>query len=133
MVESMLLAQQKQDKYIKQLAHKVDVVTTHNKMLEAQIVQQGSYTSSPLGGLLSKPKLNPREQGNDMILRGVNKFQGPKGVDDVNLHDENDILKKEVFSPSNDVHDTVVKDTNEVPMDPKHTFLKPYTQPLPFL
>jgi len=37
MMESMLMAQQKQDKYIKQLASKVNVLTTHNRMLEAQI------------------------------------------------------------------------------------------------
>ena len=35
MIESILMAQQKQDEYIKQLASKVDVLTTHNKMLEA--------------------------------------------------------------------------------------------------
>jgi len=35
MMESMLLAQQKQDEYIKQLASKVDVLSTHNKILEA--------------------------------------------------------------------------------------------------
>jgi len=35
MMESMLLAQQKQDEYIKQFASKVDVLSTHNKMLEA--------------------------------------------------------------------------------------------------
>jgi len=34
-MESMLLAQQKQDEYIKQLASKVDVLSTHNKMFEA--------------------------------------------------------------------------------------------------
>jgi len=37
MMENMLFAQQKQDEYIKQLAFRVDVLTTHNKMLEAQI------------------------------------------------------------------------------------------------
>jgi len=37
MMENMLLGQQKQDEYIKQLASKVDVLTTHNKMLEAQV------------------------------------------------------------------------------------------------
>ena len=35
MMESMLLAQQKQDEYIKQLTSKVDVLSTHNKMSEA--------------------------------------------------------------------------------------------------
>jgi len=39
MLESVLLAQQKQDKYIKQLASKVDLLTTHNKMLETHIAQ----------------------------------------------------------------------------------------------
>jgi len=37
MMESMLMTQQKQDEYTKQLAFKVDVLITHNKMLEAQI------------------------------------------------------------------------------------------------
>ena len=35
MMESILMAQQKQDEYIKQLASKVDVLTTHSKILEA--------------------------------------------------------------------------------------------------
>ena len=35
MMENMLMAQQKQDEYIKQLATKVDVLITHNKILEA--------------------------------------------------------------------------------------------------
>jgi len=38
-MESMLLVQQTQDVYIKQLASKVDMLTTHNKMWEAQIAQ----------------------------------------------------------------------------------------------
>jgi len=37
MFEIVLVAQEKKDAYIKQLASKVDLVTTHNKMLEAQI------------------------------------------------------------------------------------------------
>ena len=54
-MESMLLAQQKQDEYIKKLAFKVDVLSTHNKMLEAQIAQQASSSSTPPGRLPSKP------------------------------------------------------------------------------
>jgi len=37
MLESVLLVHQRQDKYIKQLASKVDLLTTHNKMLKTQI------------------------------------------------------------------------------------------------
>jgi len=46
-MESMVMAKQKQDEYIKQLASKVDVLTTHNKILEAQIVQQASFHLYP--------------------------------------------------------------------------------------
>jgi len=58
MIESMLLVQQKQDGYIEQLASKVDVLTTHNKILEAQIIDQASSLSTPSGRLSSKPKPN---------------------------------------------------------------------------
>ena len=37
------MAQQKQDEYIKQLASKVNVLTTHNRILEAQIAQKASF------------------------------------------------------------------------------------------
>ena len=47
-MESMLLAQQKQDEYIKQLASKVDFLSTRDKMLEAQIAQQANFSSTIL-------------------------------------------------------------------------------------
>jgi len=72
MMKSMLLAQPKQDEYIKQLASKVTVPTTHNKMLEVRIAQQASSSSTPLGRLSSKPDPNTREQCNAMIFRGGN-------------------------------------------------------------
>ena len=64
MTENMLMAQQKQDEYIKQLALKVDVLTTHNSMLESQIAQKSSFSSTSLDRLPSKPKPNPREHYN---------------------------------------------------------------------
>jgi len=57
---SMLLAQQKQDGYLKQLGSKVDVLSTHNKMLEAQISQQAIPSSTPAGRLSSKHEPNRR-------------------------------------------------------------------------
>ena len=51
MKENMFMAQQKQDEYIKQLASKVDVLTTHNRMLEAQIAQEATFSSTPLAKL----------------------------------------------------------------------------------
>ena len=66
-MESMLLARQKQDEYIKQLASKVDMLTTHNKILESHIAQQASSSSPPLARLPSKPKRNPREHCNLLL------------------------------------------------------------------
>ena len=56
MLESLLLTQQKQDEYIKQLTSKVDLLTTHNKMLETQIAQQANSSTTPLVRLPSKPE-----------------------------------------------------------------------------
>jgi len=80
MLESVLHAQQKQDEYIKQLASKVDLLTTHNKMLETQIAQQANSSTAPTSGLSSKPKQNPKEQCNAIMLRSGTQLEGPKGV-----------------------------------------------------
>jgi len=45
------------------------VLTTHNKMLDAQIVQQATSSSAPLGRLPSKLESDPCEQCNYAILK----------------------------------------------------------------
>ena len=59
-MKSMLMAQQKQDEYIRQLASKVDVLITHNTILEAEIAEQANFSSTPPNRLPSKPEPNPR-------------------------------------------------------------------------
>jgi len=50
----------------------------------------------------------------------------------LNPHDEHDdIVKKETFSPSNDVNDDVVNDANEVCKEPQQSFARPFAAPLP--
>ena len=71
------MAQQKQDEYIKHLASKVDVLTTRNKMLEAQIVQQASSSPTFRRGLPSKLGLSLREHCNYVMLRS--RLEDPKG------------------------------------------------------
>jgi len=63
----MLMAQQKQDEHIKQLAIQVHVLTTHNRMLEAQIAQKAAFSSTSPDRLASEPELNPLEQCNAML------------------------------------------------------------------
>lgn len=69
-MQNMLMEEQKQDKYIKQLASKVDVLTTHNRMLEDQIAQKATFSSAPPVRLPSKPEPNPREHSNCYHERG---------------------------------------------------------------
>ena len=68
-MESMLSAQQNQDGYIEQLASKVDVLNTYNKMLDAQVAQQASSSPSPLGTLPDKHESNPHEHCNYVALK----------------------------------------------------------------
>ena len=82
MLKTVILAQQKQDEYIKQLASKVDLLTIHNKMLETQIAQQANSSTTPPGRLLSKPEQNPREQCNAIVLKSGTQLEGPKAVND---------------------------------------------------
>ena len=58
------MAQQKQNEYIKQLASKVNELTTHNRMLEAQIAQKVAFSSTSPDRLPRKPEPNPREHYN---------------------------------------------------------------------
>jgi len=101
-------------------------------MLETQIIQQTS-SLSPLrvDFLVNLNLILGSNACHD--FKGSKQLEGVKGVsDDVNLRDGN-VVEKEMSSHSNDVHDDdVVKDTEEVPKDSKHTSSKPYTLPLPF-
>jgi len=69
MIENMLMTQQKQDEYIKQLASKVDVFTTHNRMLAAQIAQKAAVSSTPPDRLPSNLEPNPCEHCNCVTMK----------------------------------------------------------------
>ena len=69
-----------------------------------------------------------------MILWGAKQLEGPKGVsNNEHLHDVNDeIVRKEVSTPFEDVINDDANESNEVPKDPKQTSLNPFTSPLSF-
>ena len=129
----MLLAQQKQDEYIKQLASKVDLLTTHNKMLETQIAHQAGSSSTPPGRLPSKPEQNPREQCNAIVLRSGTKLEGPKGVT-VEVENEKDKDKGRTPLP----HESELEKKREVEKEQESMTIPPkpyicllYTSPSP--
>ena len=81
MMESMIMAQQEQDEYIKQLASKVNVLTTHKTILETQIGQQASFSSTPPDRLPSKLESNPREHYNCItLIEGVKDSVDPENT-----------------------------------------------------
>ena len=99
MLESVLLAQQKQDEYIKQLASKVDLLTTHNKILETQIAQQASFSLALSRRLPSKPEPNPREHCHAIVLRSGTQLEGAK---DVNVRLESEKEDDKGVTPSSE-------------------------------
>ena len=131
-MKNILLVQQKHDDYIKQLTSKVNVFTTHNKMLEAQIAQQAPSSSTPLGKFLSKNELSFEEQCNAMDLRGDKQLEGPMGVcqNEHPHYGKDEVVEKEVPTSCNEV---IGDDTSHnIPNDPKKISLKPYVPPLSF-
>ncbi|XP_045831066.1 uncharacterized protein LOC123922389 [Trifolium pratense] len=65
---------------IKQLTSRLDVLTTHNKMLEtqiAQVAQQQASTSAPAGIFPGQPQPNPRGHVNAVISRSGTQYDGP--------------------------------------------------------
>jgi len=129
MLESVLLAQQKQDEYIKQLASKVDSLTTHNKILETQIVQQASSSTTPPGRLPSKPEQNPREQYNAIVLRNGTHLEGLK---DTSVEVESEKEKDKGATPLPSRSKLEEKREDEKEKESKTIPPKPHMPPLPF-
>jgi small-conductance mechanosensitive channel len=76
MMENFIASQAKTNEQtsvkIKQLTSKLDVLATHNRMLETQISQVAQHqasTSAPAGTFPGQPQQNPKEQANAVILR----------------------------------------------------------------
>jgi hypothetical protein len=65
---------------IKKLTSKLDVLATHNRMLETQIsqvAQQQASTSTPAGIFPGQPEQNPKGHVNAIILRSGTQYDGP--------------------------------------------------------
>jgi len=69
----------------------LNLLTTHNKMLEIQIAQQANSSTTSPSRLQSKPEQNLREQCNAIVLRSGTQLEGPKGGNvEVESEKEND-------------------------------------------
>ncbi|XP_039685657.1 uncharacterized protein [Medicago truncatula] len=102
MMENFVLTQTQQNKefmnqnihtneLIKQLAHKVDSMATHNKMLETQIsqvAQQQAATAAPAGTFPSQPQPNPKGHVNAVTLRSGTELDNSPATVRVRSRDE---------------------------------------------
>ena len=110
------MVQQKQDEYVKQLASKVNVLTTHNRTLEAQIAQKATFSSTPLDRLPSKPKPNPCEQFNCVTMK--EEEEDLTDPVDSPMEEGREIIKAENKERNNDKKTATLKENDTVEILP---------------
>ena len=95
-------------------------------MLETQIAQQASSSSTPPGRLPSKPEQNLREQCNAIVMRSGKELESPKGNGGV----KNEKDKSKGALP----HESEPEKKREKEKDQEFKTIppKPYMPPLPF-
>jgi len=76
---------------------KVDVLTTCNKMLEAQIAQQAMSSSTPRGRLPSELESTPREHCKCVTLK-----KGVEDPEDITLEDGREVIMAESKKRNNE-------------------------------
>nr|GMD37890.1 uncharacterized protein LOC109166481 [Ipomoea batatas] len=77
MMEMMFKSQMKSDERLRQLTEKLDQLGAHNKMLERQIANQASTSSTQVTGKLPAYPENPREHVNAIITRSGKELEEP--------------------------------------------------------
>nr|GLL29593.1 uncharacterized protein LOC109185573 [Ipomoea trifida] len=77
MMQMMLKSQLQSEERYKQMSEKIDQLSAHNKMLERQIANQASTSSTKVTGKLPACSENPREHVNAIITRSGKKLEEP--------------------------------------------------------
>nr|GLL42239.1 uncharacterized protein LOC109152581 [Ipomoea trifida] len=77
MMQMMLKSQLQSEERYKQMSEKIDQLSAHNKMLERQIANQASTSSTKVTGKLPACPENPREHVNAIVTRSGKKLEEP--------------------------------------------------------
>ncbi|XP_039687866.1 uncharacterized protein [Medicago truncatula] len=139
MMENFVLTQTQQNKefmnqnvhtneLIKQLAHKVDSMATHNKMLEtqvSQVAQQQAATAAPTGTFPGQPQPNPKGHVNAVTIRSGTELDNSLAA--VRVRSRDDGKAKDLVSELVDIGET--SKSQEVTKKEKE---KPYVPPPPY-
>jgi len=100
------------------------LLTIRNKILELQIAQQVSSSSTPPGRLPTRPEPNPEEHCNVIVLRSVKQLEGPMYAR-VKVESEKGYDGGIPILPSE--NESPMENENEKSKDPTHPFPKPYS------
>ncbi|KAK2410400.1 hypothetical protein QL285_045765 [Trifolium repens] len=114
---------------IKKLTSKLDVLATHNRMLETQIsqvAQQQASTSAPAGIFPGQPQPNPKGHVNVVILRSGTQYNGP-----ADPRTKNSAMQPNTDEPTEKEDDKNEKDKEEKSEEVVEK-KKPYVPPPPY-
>jgi hypothetical protein len=120
---------------IKKLTSKLDVLATHNRMLETQIsqvAQQQASTSAPAGIFPSQPQPNPKGHVNAVILRSGTQYDGP-----ADPRTKNSTMQPNTDEPTereDDQSEKEKEDKSEEVVEKKKPYVPPppYKPPIPY-
>nr|GMC49394.1 uncharacterized protein LOC109152581 [Ipomoea batatas]GMD10432.1 uncharacterized protein LOC109152581 [Ipomoea batatas]GMD10440.1 uncharacterized protein LOC109152581 [Ipomoea batatas] len=77
MMEMMVKSQLQSNEIFRQVTERLDQLSAHNKMLENQIANQASTSSTKVTGKLPACPENPREHVNAIVTRSGKKLEEP--------------------------------------------------------
>ncbi|XP_045804300.1 uncharacterized protein LOC123897629 [Trifolium pratense] len=120
---------------IKQLTSRLDVLTTHTRMLEtqiAQVAQKQASTAAPAGIFPGQPEPNPRGHVNAIILRSGNRYEGPADprTNTPTIHQDSD----EVTKGESEQNIKDKENSGEEIIEKKKPYIPPppYQPPIPY-
>ncbi|XP_050909111.1 uncharacterized protein LOC127122878 [Lathyrus oleraceus] len=120
---------------MKQLSSKIDVMVTHNKMLETQIfhvAQQQVTIAVPVGTFPGQPQPNPKGHANAITLRSGTKLDEPVDprLQNPSMYQNSGKGTKQVSEPTHDgkVDKNGESEDKETPYVPS----PPYKPPIPY-
>ncbi|CAJ2641624.1 unnamed protein product [Trifolium pratense] len=120
---------------IKQITSKLDVLTTHTRMLEtqiAQVAQKQASTAAPTGIFPGQPEPNPRGHVNAIILRSGNRYEGPADprTNTPTIHQDSD----EVTKGESEQNIKDKENSGEEIIEKKKPYIPPppYQPPIPY-
>ncbi|XP_031095131.1 uncharacterized protein LOC115999421 [Ipomoea triloba] len=133
MMQMMLKSQLQSEERYKQISERLDQLSAHNKMLERQIANQASTSSTKVTGKLPACPENPREHVNAIVTRSGKKLEEPPlPVDKPRPSKIIDVQIEEKLEEEEANHPVLNASPQSHEKDEKEKPDRKYVPPLPF-